>query len=459
VVLEGIGSADFAKAPEAIPVGEAAARRAAPALARYSLPPEEYARWRASLGKLAAAARPTIDEVRLLGFNRTNPDVMRNLIDARPGEPYDPEASTRDAARLVARRDYTSISYDLVPEGDRNVLVYRATEKPWGPRYLKFDLNMSTDGKANTAWGVRGNYEQRWLNALGGEFRADAQLGRPNLLQAEFYQPVDPRLRFFVAPSVQWKQTLEYVYSGDKPRSQVDLKRYSLGLDAGVALGTWGEWRIGVQRGHSSLRNKVGDAPLPDEGQFDIGAATMRLAIDTLDQRLFPRHGYFGSLNALVSRTSLGASRDYKLVSGSAGKAFELENGVVTVALRGGTDLNTDAPYYDQFRLGGMFNFSGYTDGQLVGREYGLAGVMYRRRLTYLAESLGTAIYGGVTAELGQVYERADGTRVNGLQPAGSIFLGIDSKIGPVYFAYGRAPGGHSAIYLYVGSSFEAFRP
>ena len=38
----------------------------------------------------------------------------------------------------------------------------------------------------------------------------------------------------------------------------------------------------------------------------------------------------------------------------------------------------------------------------------------------------------------------------------GSLFLGVDSKLGPVYLGYGRSQNGHSAWYLYVGSSLEA---
>ena len=46
-----------------------------------------------------------------------------------------------------------------------------------------------------------------------------------------------------------------------------------------------------------------------------------------------------------------------------------------------------------------------------------------------------------------------------GVLTGGSLFLGVDSKLGPIYVAYGQSQGGHSAMYLYIGSSIEAFRP
>jgi hypothetical protein len=33
----------------------------------------------------------------------------------------------------------------------------------------------------------------------------------------------------------------------------------------------------------------------------------------------------------------------------------------------------------------------------------------------------------------------------------------VDSKLGPIYLGYGRSEGGRSTVYLYIGSTVEAF--
>jgi NTE family protein len=38
-----------------------------------------------------------------------------------------------------------------------------------------------------------------------------------------------------------------------------------------------------------------------------------------------------------------------------------------------------------------------------------------------------------------------------GVLKSGSLFVAIDSPIGPLYLAYGRAAGGHYAYYLFLG--------
>ena len=48
-------------------------------------------------------------------------------------------------------------------EDGKNVLVFNATEKAWGPNYIKFDGNLATDFKGDLSWGLRVDYEKRWL--------------------------------------------------------------------------------------------------------------------------------------------------------------------------------------------------------------------------------------------------------------------------------------------------------
>ncbi len=42
----------------------------------------------------------------------------------------------------------------------------------------------------------------------------------------------------------------------------------------------------------------------------------------------------------------------------------------------------------------------------------------------------------------------------NDVMVAGSVFLGLDSPIGPVYLAYGHAEGGNDSVYLFLGQPF-----
>ncbi len=456
VVLKDISSGDFDKVPEAIPVGEAAARAAAPKLARYSLSPQAYAAWRAGLPRINGVGSLTIDEVRLAGFSVTNPDVMRTYLQVKAGDTYDAAQATEDTNRLVARGDFVSVDYRLEVVDGRNVLTYTAVEKPWGPNYLLFDLNLSTDFHAQTEWGARADFEMRWLNSLGGELRSTVQVGAPNLLGISFYQPLEKRQRFFVSPSVLLQQNLIYIYDHGDPRVQLDTRWVQGRLDAGMALGTWGEVRLGLMRGNVDVNTKVGDPTLADPtGSYASGGVHARFVVDTLDRRVFPTTGTFFLLQGLAAEPGLGSDFKYDTASFEFTHTWtEKERNNWTILASAGSDFGTHAPYYDQFSRGGLFDFSGYQLNELIGREYAIGALQFRRAVTLSATS-GSATFLGASLEAGNVWERLDTSPAHGVIVSGSLFLGIASKIGPVYLAYGLSENGVSAVYLYLGSSLD----
>ena len=59
--------------------------------------------------------------------------------------------------------------------------------------------------------------------------------------------------------------------------------------------------------------------------------------------------------------------------------------------------------------------------------------------------------YGGFSLEAGQVGAPLIPGSPDGLLTAGSIFIVADSPLGPAYLGYGRATGGMSTFYFYLG--------
>jgi NTE family protein len=174
VPMGTMGPGDFQLVPEAIPLGERTARALAPQLARLSLSPQAYAEWRASLGSATAIAG-TIGEIRITGTEIVNPAVVQAQIRSKPGEPYDPQKAAEDANRIYGRGDYERVDYRYGEPPRR--LQYHVTEKSWGPDYMLFDLSLLTDLQGDSAFSIRADYQRRWLNSLGGEWRTALQIG------------------------------------------------------------------------------------------------------------------------------------------------------------------------------------------------------------------------------------------------------------------------------------------
>ena len=62
--------------------------------------------------------------------------------------------------------------------------------------------------------------------------------------------------------------------------------------------------------------------------------------------------------------------------------------------------------------------------------------------------------YMGVTLEKGNVWQNDADIDFDSLDTAGSLFLGIDTLVGPLYIGYGIAEGDNRSFYFYLGEVF-----
>ena len=97
--LGDISAAKFDRSKDAIRIGEEATRALADQLRRYSLPPEQYAALRKTQ-VAEAKALGTVDEIRVEGLEKTNPAVVLNLVESKPGEPLSEQKVGADLRRI-----------------------------------------------------------------------------------------------------------------------------------------------------------------------------------------------------------------------------------------------------------------------------------------------------------------------------------------------------------------------
>jgi NTE family protein len=116
-----------------------------------------------------------------------------------------------------------------------------------------------------------------------------------------------------------------------------------------------------------------------------------------------------------------------------------------------GTTFDGTAPQESEFRTGGFLNLSGLDQNALLGQHFGLLSACTLRRLGDI--DLLPAYIGG-SLEVGNAWQRRDDIDVDGLITAGTVFIGLDSFVGPLYVGYGLAEGGRGSFYLFLGRIF-----
>jgi NTE family protein len=448
--LGDISVGSFRRAGEAIRRGEAAARAASAALERYSLPAEQYAALRRQQ-ILTSGGLGTVDEIRFEGLERTNAEVLRSLVRSRPGEPLTEAQVSADLRRIYGLDDFESVGYRIEEEAGRRVMVIRPREKDWGPDYLRFGLGLATDFQGDSFFNILASYRRTWLNRLGAEWLWEAQIGRDTFLLTEFYQPVEPRGRFFVAPYAGIGRSTRGVFVGEDRVADYDVDYARLGLDAGAVLGTWGEARLGALWRRVDAEVDSGSPVLPTLDERTAGPRALLFA-DRYDSAWFPRRGYRVLASAYVADESFGSDRDYKRVEAQVSGARSWGAHTLAAVAWFGSGLDSDLPAYEAFTLGGPLRLSGYRIDEFAGRRMSFGRLTYYNRAIALPGFLGTGVFLGASLEAGQMTQRFDDFPSAGTIWSGSMFLAADSFLGPGFLGLGAGENGRWSLFLLLGA-------
>lgn len=449
--LGSLGSADFDKAQQGVAIGVAAAEAALPQLRRYAADPQRYAAFEAR-----HRTRPF--DAPLIAFLEVPRDRSRTAgyVDHRlsrlVGQPFDLARTERELGLAFGEGSYERISYTLERRGDDTGLLVLPVDKGWGPNFLRAGLRLSDDFAGRNGYQIMGEANFTGLNQYGGEWRNRVELGRITGLRTELRQPFGSTGQFHVAPHVDYSAfNLPLRFGGHVDIAQYRLRNSMGALELGYSPNANWQFASTLEYIHSSAQLKVG-VDMPGT-RSDLGGLQLRATHDSLDNAAFPARG-----------TRLDLSHDYlphQLGSGdtanitrlrwdSAWSPSRLDHllfGARANVAHGGADL-----IYAYNPLGGLGNLSGYTEYELFARQTLLARAIYYRRLTDASALFSVPVYLGGSLEAGGLWSEPRDIRAGDLHFAGSVFLGIDTLLGPMFLGYGHAQGNHNAFYLTFGS-------
>ena len=185
-----------------------------------------------------------------------------------------------------------------------------------------------------------------------------------------------------------------------------------------------------------------------------IGAFLARFNYDTFDNLNFPNRGTKAFAEFKRSIGALGADDTFNAVTAEVGNARTWDKNTILVGASTGITFNGTAPTQSLFLLGGFSNLSGFETDELSGQDFALGRVVYYRNIGARPGSFGVPVYLGASLEAGNVWQDRSDMAFSDLLVAGSLFLGLDTPLGPIYLAYGQAEGGRNSAYLFLGQLF-----
>jgi len=445
-------SVDFERMEDAIAEGYAIAMENREALERYSLSPEDYAAYRASLRMPGNDEPPIIDFVRLDNRSRIADSVLRTRMrDVVVGEQLTLDTIERAIGQAYGLELFQNVRYHVVTERDETGLEIEVVPRSWGPNYLQLGMAYSSSGDVDATFGLAASYLRTAVNERAGEWRATFVVGDEPAFTLDIYQPLGPSALYFVEPLVDFRRTIFNAFTGDQLTSEARLREATLEVSFGRELLNWGEARGGVRRIEGDTKLHVGDGlgiPPPDYSRAEL---FVRFSADTLDNIAFPNEGILTTVEWRTSSGTLGADDQYDQLRTSATHAKTWGRHTLASTLRFDVTTGGEPPLDRSFRLGGFLDLSGLAQKQLLGKYAARLGASYYRRIGDLALF---PAFAGVSIEVGNAWGARDEISFDNTIWGGSIWAGVDTPVGPIYVGYGRAEGDRDAAYVFLGRAF-----
>ncbi|MGH8298243.1 MAG: patatin-like phospholipase family protein [Steroidobacteraceae bacterium] len=458
--LGDTSSFDFGNVNPLLGVGAAAAWQMRNRLAALSVSPERYAAYQKRRASLRRPP-PRIHFVKVQTGSEAYSQPIEELFHDMIGKQLDPDAVGRRITTLYGEGGLDTLDYRLVRQDDEYGLLLDARGNSIGPNYVRFGLSLQDDFEGDSYYDLAARYVVSDITRTGGEWVTDAQIGQTSLLSTEVFLPLSHFSGWFVMPHTSVKDRNLPFFIGQAERAQYRVDTFDYGLDFGKQFGNWGEIRTGVYREEDKSRLMIGDPddsqlPFPPHQIFGSRTYFARFTYDTLDDINFPHFGEQAMLQWSGERNVVGGAPNLNQVTFNFLAAHTWrDRNTLSLSLSGGSDLDRPTDLLMEFPLGGFLDLSGMKQYSLWGPHYGIGRLLFYRKVDRGGPGyFDVPIYLGMSLEAGNVWQNMSDAKFTNLHKDASLFLGLDTFLGPVYLGSGFDDHGNQAFYLFLGRTF-----
>jgi len=398
---------------------------------------------------------PVVSNISFANPTGVSDIYLRSRIRQQEGSPLDLATIEEDIQTLYARKLFKQVRYEVNDNEDGTVTVEVITEQlPRDLSYLQVGMGLSSSiGKGDSnSFNISTFYRQDMLNKHAGAFEALVKLGDEIDIRTSFHQPFNRNSDWFIEPFSRYHARDIYDSSVEQHANQWWLRTNTLGVDLGVDVHTRLQARVGLQLDDGSFNSEYLTTTV-DSGEYRNIGYRFELIYDSLDTFNLPRDGWLSKWTYTQYDEALGSDYEFEhyqtlLYNYNTWERHTLGLGLHWEAYN---DAPNEPPYFTQ--LGGFKRLSGFSQNAVSGNQGYLAVIDYRYRLdNNLNMPISVPMYLGATIEAGDVWEQANGTDWENFIFASSVYLALDSPVGPIHLAYGQAEGNHRAVYLVIGS-------
>lgn len=455
--LKGFSTTDFKRANEIDAAGEAAATAHASELQQFAVSEEEYRSYQARRSGIQKPA-PTISAVTVAADIEADRSVIAERFEFQVGQPLDTAKLEEVISEVYKDRSLASLEYGIDQTNSGETVLTLDSKRPkWFEKYVQVGFSLQDDFKGNSAYQFALGSHVGQLNAAGGFLDTRLEIGWRPLLELDYYQPLAQNSPYFINPILTLDRYQIPVRINDETIAEYQRSRILGGVALGRQLGKSGELMAGIQRGSGDIKRAIGDPSIPEQN-YEIGDLFSRITVDSRDTPDFPTKGVLFDLLTTRNTKSLGSSDDFTQMSGGFNAPITFGANTILLSTDFGTSFE-QIPAERVFVLGGMFDISGYSTGEVTASDFVVGRVAVYRELASLGGAFAKLnLFGGGSFELASLRSDIAIVEDNTGIVAGSLFIGADTPIVPVYFAGGMNNDDSMSLYFNVGRIFKVRR-
>ena len=459
-ILGDASAFDFGSVARVISVGEKAARASASRLAVLAVSEPDIQGYTLHREVLRVPP-PRIDFVTVEPGSEPYAAATNTLFGDLIGRPLDPDAMARRMTALYGRGALDTLDYRVIGEPDHYGLSIDARPSSQGPNYLRFGLSLQDDFQGNSTYTAAMRFVMSDITRNAGEWVTDLAVGATSGIASELFLPLAQYSGWFVMPHISDLARDLFVYQQQTLVAKYRLHTFDYGVDFGRQFGNWGEIRVGAVREEGHYVLAIGDPtdphlPVQSFDPYDLHDYFVRLTYDRLDDINFPHRGQQAVVQWSAYRNASGIVQTADQVTGSYIGAYSFGRDTLAFSAAGGTTLQANVTDLNlQFPLGGFLNLSALRADSLLGPKYGIARALFYRQIGRGGPGyFDLPTYLGLSLEMGNVWQSRSAASFGNTERDASVWLGLDTFIGPIYIATGFDTHGNQQFYLFLGRPF-----
>ncbi len=394
-----------------------------------------------------------IDEIVINNESYISDESISRRLHLKVGDKFDEDIIQEDLLHIYNMMIFDSVDYSMIKKGSKNILEISTIPSLDTNGKINFSIGLEDDFTGHSSYSLKLGYIMFGLNSFGGEWKSDFEIGRRKKIYTEVFQPIDTKQRYYIRPSLLYSDIVNFV-------PQTSLEYSTIRTGANLAIGAHITTDYEFEAGMGFFNDKVEVNALEEERLKSRPLYISALA-DNLDNLYFPTTGVKAIARWSKEMSAFGGDYKHENIYVEIEKPFTYYKNNLMLNLKYANTFNNknnpdSLTINDKFFLGGLFNLSGTIPYSQVGHDMYLASLRYRYKLKGggFFGSLNSLVYAGFSAEIGDAWFDDQSTSFKSSTKAGSIYLAVDSFLGPFYLAYGRTDKGDQTFYLYLGDRF-----